>query len=1080
MLTAATPSRRPHRLPLLLKPLAGAVLLALSPLVWAAGGKIIFATGEVQLSRNGAALQSLARGSELQAGDLVITGAQGFAQMLMDDGGRVTLRANSQLRLDQYAYDASNGSNNRSLMSLLSGSMRAITGLIGRNNREHYSIRTPTATVGIRGSDGNVGFDPAIGASVQTLEGGHTLTSVDAQGVAHTLILNPGDVGLVPPGGGPPQRVQNFPFATTLAPQARPQRTASSGSESRPAPAGSARPGSTPTVSASATTPLSATLEPVLVNVAPSLFDGEGRLPAVDADGDPVIVTPGGNTPPQLGLSPRLSGVLSASSWTIGLLGQYSQHEVDSQLLRTEQIQYDGSGHLLGWTQGDSSLFSDYTSFAGGTAEGHVVSGDLRMGAWRPAADAGMLLTTGYLENNGGRQTAWAIGDAGYYQLDVNNPMAMPLSGTMNYSGSAIGGRSHDGSTVTLNSASLQADFNLQQAGLQLDVSAGATRWQANASGLSLMSMSQQPYRNSFQAVSSPTGGNLSLVNSSAGSTPVWGSVTGSFTGANFSGALLRYDFYQADGGDKNLQPGVSGGVAFVADGPVNGPSVTTPPTQMDQVAVTDAGFAQGGSLLVTGLDGSSPRGWEWGAYFDPTQRSGIRLVGGTISENAVMSNGLRSGSWVDGQLEHYFERTLEGNSSAHWATLLQPQAWYLPAVLSGTASYEVSHASGPLASDGSAWTLNAAESGIVVDFTLQNVEACVSLSDSQGKVLKAITTDAPLNPGSGQFFAGSSQASASGEGSLQISYDGQALTTSQAWGRLAGQLGGNGLSQAMLGYGLTLTPPCNALVGCESNASLVGLIGLSGAQQDENQPFVAATLAVSAGGQSLTTLGLSSLDKFSEDASGVSGLDAWPDFNRAVHLARDNASVAEQGQDAATGLAWGRWSGTALIKDAGRTQVLGEADNVHYVYSRESGPAQLPLSGVYSYAPVGHSTPTNQAGALGTLDSATLVADFNTRQVAFAVKASVDGTTLSASASQVSLFDNAFHATHLGGGTGQLQVSCSGSCGSQHQGSVSGQLTGNGGIGAGLSYSLGTSGADTTQLPATQIHGVVAFKRGP
>ena len=38
--------------------------------------------------------------------------------------------------------------------------MRAITGLIGKRNRDNYRLTTTTATIGIRGSGFKVGYNP--------------------------------------------------------------------------------------------------------------------------------------------------------------------------------------------------------------------------------------------------------------------------------------------------------------------------------------------------------------------------------------------------------------------------------------------------------------------------------------------------------------------------------------------------------------------------------------------------------------------------------------------------------------------------------------------------------------------------------------------------------------------------------------------------------------------------------------------------------------------------------------------------------------------------------------------------------
>src|SRR5579862_4253840 len=93
-------------------------------------------------------------GMELNEGDTVKTGANAWALLAMIDGASMTLRPQSQLRLDTYRYNPDGEApKNSSLLSLLQGAFRSVTGYIGRSNRDGYRITTPTATIGIRGTD---------------------------------------------------------------------------------------------------------------------------------------------------------------------------------------------------------------------------------------------------------------------------------------------------------------------------------------------------------------------------------------------------------------------------------------------------------------------------------------------------------------------------------------------------------------------------------------------------------------------------------------------------------------------------------------------------------------------------------------------------------------------------------------------------------------------------------------------------------------------------------------------------------------------------------------------------------------
>jgi hypothetical protein len=95
-------------------------------------------------------------GDEIETGSTLITGADGELHVATKDSGYVALRANTRLRLD--AYRAEGGDDDHLALSLLKGTFRAITGWIGHFNRDEYKITTPTATIGIRGTDHEPAF----------------------------------------------------------------------------------------------------------------------------------------------------------------------------------------------------------------------------------------------------------------------------------------------------------------------------------------------------------------------------------------------------------------------------------------------------------------------------------------------------------------------------------------------------------------------------------------------------------------------------------------------------------------------------------------------------------------------------------------------------------------------------------------------------------------------------------------------------------------------------------------------------------------------------------------------------------
>jgi hypothetical protein len=92
----------------------------------------------------------------------------------MVDGGLLAIRPDTQMKFDEYKFSGKEDGSERGVMSLLRGGFRTITGAIGRINKNNYRVNTPTATVGIRGTDHEILYVPAgtvprVGAAVPDL-----------------------------------------------------------------------------------------------------------------------------------------------------------------------------------------------------------------------------------------------------------------------------------------------------------------------------------------------------------------------------------------------------------------------------------------------------------------------------------------------------------------------------------------------------------------------------------------------------------------------------------------------------------------------------------------------------------------------------------------------------------------------------------------------------------------------------------------------------------------------------------------------------------------------------------------------
>lgn len=113
--------------------------------------------GEVRLGRgDGRAVQP---GEAVRAGQRIRTGKDGAASMVLKDGTVMVIGPDSTADLSQYRFDSTTQEGNL-LVELLQGSMRVVTGLLARVNPERFKVKTPTAVVGVRGTDFIVEANP--------------------------------------------------------------------------------------------------------------------------------------------------------------------------------------------------------------------------------------------------------------------------------------------------------------------------------------------------------------------------------------------------------------------------------------------------------------------------------------------------------------------------------------------------------------------------------------------------------------------------------------------------------------------------------------------------------------------------------------------------------------------------------------------------------------------------------------------------------------------------------------------------------------------------------------------------------
>ena len=170
------------------------VLLALlHATVASAAASVVFLSGKVEITGRDGQLRGAERGSVIEAGEMIAT-YEGRVQLRFEDGASLSLQPDSRFRIDEFRFvdqGGRAGADDRGFFSLLKGSFRTITGLIGRERREQYKVSTAVATIGIRGTDYGAKLTEA-GLAVSTFGG-----LVEVCSDAGCVLVPPGETFLV-------------------------------------------------------------------------------------------------------------------------------------------------------------------------------------------------------------------------------------------------------------------------------------------------------------------------------------------------------------------------------------------------------------------------------------------------------------------------------------------------------------------------------------------------------------------------------------------------------------------------------------------------------------------------------------------------------------------------------------------------------------------------------------------------------------------------------------------------------------------------------------------------------------------
>lgn len=205
------------------------LLLALPGHAADSAGNITLLTGRATAADSQGNIRNLQKNGAVFGGEVISTGPNSYLNIRFSDGGRILLRPNTRFQIQEYQYAAPKPVRNQrsgetvteqeegnAVFRLLKGGFRAITGLIGKENRANYKVATPVATIGIRGTDfearlcagdcADISPPPADGLYTGVFEGG-----INVENAGGVFEQDPGQYGFIPPTGEPPVQLRRRP-----------------------------------------------------------------------------------------------------------------------------------------------------------------------------------------------------------------------------------------------------------------------------------------------------------------------------------------------------------------------------------------------------------------------------------------------------------------------------------------------------------------------------------------------------------------------------------------------------------------------------------------------------------------------------------------------------------------------------------------------------------------------------------------------------------------------------------------------------------------------------------------------------
>ena len=114
-------------------------------------GKASRVSGQATITSASNQSKELKRDDVVSVGDTISTSKDSQVMVRMKDNSSLLVRSESKIKIDAFQFENKPGDNTKT--SVLTGTLRAVSGQIGKAQPENVKYEAGTATIGIRGTD---------------------------------------------------------------------------------------------------------------------------------------------------------------------------------------------------------------------------------------------------------------------------------------------------------------------------------------------------------------------------------------------------------------------------------------------------------------------------------------------------------------------------------------------------------------------------------------------------------------------------------------------------------------------------------------------------------------------------------------------------------------------------------------------------------------------------------------------------------------------------------------------------------------------------------------------------------------